>query len=85
VNISSDAVLGTANEQTLIAVAHSQLAKAYGVGFRLTPVVFITDDNDYFDNDDASPELLTFPHILWDGLPASGASGIRIAWVAPVR
>jgi hypothetical protein len=57
----SDAVLGTANEQTLIAVANWQLAKAYGVDFRSTPVAFITDDHDYFDNDDASPELVTFP------------------------
>ena len=25
------------------------------------PVFFITDDHDYFDNDDATPERVTFP------------------------
>ncbi len=54
-------VLGTANEATLQAVADEQIARPYGVRFRSTPVFFVTDDHDYFDNDDATPELVTFP------------------------
>ncbi|MDZ7783591.1 MAG: hypothetical protein U5K56_11895 [Halioglobus sp.] len=38
-----------------------QIAQIYGVRFRSTPVFFITDDHDYFENDDATPEIVTFP------------------------
>jgi len=54
-------VLGTDNEQTLITIGDDQIASSYGVRFRSTPVLFVTDDHDYFDNDDASPERVTFP------------------------
>jgi len=54
-------VLGTDNEQTLITIADDQIASTYGVRFRSTPVIFVTDDHDYFDNDDASPQRVTFP------------------------
>ena len=54
-------VLGTDNEQTLITIGDDQIASSYGVRFRSTPVLFVTDDHDYFDNDDATPELVTFP------------------------
>jgi hypothetical protein len=54
-------VKGTANESTLLAIADEQIARLYGVRFRSTPVCFVTDDHDYFDNDDATPELVTFP------------------------
>ncbi|MFC6631945.1 hypothetical protein [Microbulbifer taiwanensis] len=54
-------VKGTKNEITLQAIADEQIGKAYGVRFRSTPVYFVTDDHDYFDNDDATPELVTFP------------------------
>jgi len=64
---------GGENEQTLSAVGDDQIARAYGVRFRSTPVFFITDDHDYFDNDDATPERVTFPpepfhRALRDGL-----------------
>lgn len=54
-------VLGTANERTLKAIADEQIGRSYGVRFRSTPVFFITDDHDYFENDDATPERVTFP------------------------
>ncbi|BFM18447.1 hypothetical protein R50073_46300 [Maricurvus nonylphenolicus] len=57
----TQAVKGTANETTLQAVADEQIGRTYGVRFRSTPIFFITDDHDYFDNDDATPELVTFP------------------------
>lgn len=54
-------VLGTDNEKTLVTIGDDQIASSYGVRFRSTPVLFVTDDHDYFDNDDATPELVTFP------------------------
>jgi len=58
---NAQAAKGTVNESTLQAIADEQIGRAYGVRFRSTPVFFITDDHDYFDNDDATPELVTFP------------------------
>ena len=54
-------VFGADNEATLIAIGDEQIASAYGVQFRSTPVFFVTDDHDYFDNDDASPQRVSFP------------------------
>jgi hypothetical protein len=54
-------VLGTANEAALTAVGDDQIASLYGVRFRSTPVFFVTDDHDYFENDDATPERVTLP------------------------
>lgn len=54
-------VLGTDNEEVLTKIADEQVARLYGVAFRSTPMVFVTDDHDYFENDDATPELVTFP------------------------
>ena len=57
----SDVVLGTANETILKRVAGPQIAPVYGTDFRSTPVFFIQDDHDYFENDDAYDEIVTFP------------------------
>jgi len=54
-------VLGSSNELTLTTIADDQIASIYGVRFRSTPVFFVTDDHDYFENDDATEELITFP------------------------
>jgi hypothetical protein len=54
-------ILGGENERVLTAVGDDQIAGIYGVRFRSTPVFFITDDHDYFENDDATPEHVTFP------------------------
>ena len=54
-------VLGTPNELALATVGDDQIASIYGVRFRSTPIFFITDDHDYFDNDDATTERVTFP------------------------
>jgi phosphodiesterase/alkaline phosphatase D-like protein len=54
-------VLGSANEAALTIVGDDQIASIYGVRFRSTPIFFITDDHDYFDNDDATKERVTFP------------------------
>lgn len=54
-------VLGTDNETALTTVGDDQIAGIYGVRFRSTPTFFVTDDHDYFANDDATPEGITLP------------------------
>ena len=38
-----------------------QIAPVYETDFRSTPVFFLQDDHDYFDNDEATDEIVTFP------------------------
>jgi PhoD-like phosphatase len=54
-------VLGTANEGKLQRVVRPQIADLYGTMFRSTPTFFVQDDHDYFENDYAGPDLITFP------------------------
>ncbi len=55
------AVLDTDNETLLKRAAGPQIAPVYGTDFRSTPTFFIQDDHDYYDNDDAYDEIVTFP------------------------
>jgi hypothetical protein len=57
----SDIVLGGDNETVLKRAAGPQIAPVYGADFRSTPTFFIQDDHDYFDNDEATDEMVTFP------------------------
>jgi hypothetical protein len=54
-------VLGGDNETVLKRLAGPQIASIYGGEFRSTPMFFIQDDHDYFDNDEAYDDLITFP------------------------
>jgi len=54
-------VLGTPNEDVLKRVCDQQIGKLYGVRFRSTPVFFLQDDHDYFENDDANDRMVTYP------------------------
>ena len=54
-------VLGGTNEAILKRVVTPQIVPVYGTDFRSTPVHFIMDDHDYFDNDDATDDIITFP------------------------
>jgi hypothetical protein len=54
-------VLGSDNETVLKRVVEPQLIPVYGTDFRSTPVFFMQDDHDYFDNDEATDEVITFP------------------------
>ena len=54
-------VYGTSNESVLTTVVDAQLADLYGVMFRSTPTYLTQDDHDYFENDEASDERITFP------------------------
>src|SRR5919108_6293806 len=58
-------VLGTANETFLRRAAGPQIVPVYGTLCRSTPVFFIQDDHDYFDNDEATDEVVTFPPRHW--------------------
>ncbi len=57
----SAAIFGTENESVLKRAAGPQIVPVYGTDFRSTPVFFVQDDHDYFDNDDAYDEIVTFP------------------------
>jgi hypothetical protein len=54
-------VLGSDNEAVLKRAAGPQIVPVYGTDFRSTPVFFLQDDHDYFDNDEATDEAVTFP------------------------
>ncbi len=54
-------VLGTHNETVLTNVVDVQLADLYGTMFRSTPTYLTQDDHDYFENDEASDQRITFP------------------------
>src|SRR5262245_62393738 len=54
-------VLGSDNETVLKRAVEPQLIEVYGTDFRSTPVFFMQDDHDYFDNDEATDEVVTFP------------------------
>jgi hypothetical protein len=57
----SAVVLGTDNETVLKKAAGPQIVPVYGTDFRSVPVFFLQDDHDYFDNDEATDEAVTFP------------------------
>ena len=54
-------VLGTENEARLDRVVSPQIADLYGTLLRSTPVFFLQDDHDYFENDHADDTIVTFP------------------------
>lgn len=54
-------VLGTANEEVLKRAVGPQIAGLYGTMFRSLPVFFLRDDHDYFEDDQVTDELISFP------------------------
>ena len=54
-------VLGTDNERKLKLVATPQICDLYGTDLRSMPVFFVQDDHDYFENDEATEQMVTFP------------------------
>ncbi|MBI4968854.1 MAG: hypothetical protein HZC25_12125 [Rhodospirillales bacterium] len=58
-------ILGTANERFLKRAGGEQIAPLYGTLCRSTPVFFVQDDHDFFDNDEATDEVVTFPPKSW--------------------
>ena len=53
-------IFGTSNEDFILKGGVEQIAPIYRTTFRSTPVFFLQDDHDYFDNDDATDEVVTF-------------------------
>ena len=54
-------VLGTANEATLKRIVDDQIAVLYGVSLRSVPSLFLSDDHDLFENDEANDDFFTLP------------------------
>src|SRR3984957_3944309 len=54
-------ILGGAKETALLRAAGEQIVPLYGTLCRSTPVFFLQDDHDHFDNDEATDEAVTFP------------------------
>jgi hypothetical protein len=54
-------ILGGPNEGALFRAAGEQISPLYGTLCRSTPVFFLQDDHDHFDNDEATDEAVTFP------------------------
>ena len=53
--------LGTPNEELLKIVGGEQIAPLYGTTMRSTPTYFLSDDHDYFENDEATERFVTLP------------------------
>lgn len=58
---ASAPVPGTKNEAVLKTVATPQIAPVYGTDFRSTPVFFLQDDHDHYENDEGTDAIVTFP------------------------
>lgn len=69
----SASVFGTSNELSLKAAAGPQIVPVYGTDFRSTPVFFLQDDHDHWENDSASDEMVNFP-IPWFQLQLARAT-----------
>ena len=54
-------VLGSKNESLLAHYVDRQIGQLYGVMFRSTPTYLTMDDHDYFENDVANNNMVTFP------------------------
>jgi len=65
----SGSVFGTSNEAALMLAAGPQIVPVYGTDFRSTPVFFLQDDHDHWENDAAG----AFP-IAWFQLQLARAT-----------
>ena len=52
---------GTSNEAVIKRAVEPQIANLYGVMLRSTPSYFVSDDHDYFENDEATNRFVTLP------------------------
>jgi hypothetical protein len=63
---TAEPVLGTDNERILKTATDPQIAALYGTRLRSTPAFFMMDDHDYFENDEAEANFVTFPPDFFD-------------------
>jgi hypothetical protein len=54
-------VYGSANEATLTGCLDEQIASLYSTTFKSTPLILTQDDHDYFENDEGTDDIFTFP------------------------
>jgi hypothetical protein len=57
----SAGAFGTSNEGVLKRAVAQQIVPVYATDFRSTPIFFLQDDHDYFDNDEGTDVIVTFP------------------------
>ena len=69
----SATAFGTSNEAALKTAAGAQIVPVYGTDFRSTPVFFLQDDHDHWENDAASDEIVNFP-VSWFQLQLARAT-----------
>ena len=69
----SDSVFGGSNEAALKAAAGPQIVPVYGSDFRSTPVFFLQDDHDHWENDAVTDDIASFP-VPWFQLQLARAT-----------
>jgi len=69
----SDSVFGGSNEAAMKAAAGPQIVPVYGSDFRSTPVFFLQDDHDHWENDAVTDEIASFP-VPWFQLQLARAT-----------
>ena len=69
----SASVFGAGNEAAMKAAAGPQIVPVYGTDFRSTPICFLQDDHDHWENDAVTDEIANFP-IPWFQLQLARAT-----------
>ena len=69
----SSSVFGASNETAMKAAAGPQIIPVYGTDFRSTPVFFLQDDHDHWENDTVSDEMASYP-VAWFQLQLARAT-----------
>ena len=69
----SGSVFSVSNEAALKAAAGPQIVPVYGTDFRSTPIAFLQDDHDHWENDAVTDNFATFP-IPWFQLQLARAT-----------
>ncbi len=69
----SASALGASNETAIKAAAGPQIVPIYGSDFRSTPVFFLQDDHDHWENDAVTDDFASYP-IAWFQLQLARAT-----------
>ena len=69
----SASVFAAGNEAAMKAAAGPQIVPVYGTDFRSTPICFLQDDHDHWENDAVTDEIANFP-IPWFQLQLARAT-----------
>jgi len=69
----SDTVFGASNETAMKAAAGPQIVPVYGSDFRSTPMFFLQDDHDHWENDAVTDDIASFP-VPWFQLQLARAT-----------